>query len=63
MMNNNKTIDHQKMLTDILKDDKTVRYILFGIGAIAVLFVSGKIMKIVASTVYEFKNLKNVIKN
>jgi bacteriorhodopsin len=63
MMNNNKTIDHQKMLTDILKDDKTVRYVLFGIGAIAVLFVSGKIMKIVASTVYEFKNLKNVIKN
>ena len=63
MMNNNKTIDHQKMLTDILKDDKTVRYILFGIGAIAVLFVSGKIMKIVSSTVYEFKNLKNVIKN
>ena len=51
------------MLTDILKDDKTVRYVLYGIGAIAVLFVSGKIMKIVSSTVYEFKNLKNVIKN
>ena len=63
MTNNNKKIDHQKMVTDILKDDKTVRYVLYGIGAIAVLFVSGKIMKIVSSTVYEFKNLKNVIKN
>lgn len=63
MINNNKKIDHQKMVTDILKNEKSIRYVAYGIGAIAVLFLSGKIMKIVASTVYEFKNLKNVIKN
>ena len=63
MIQNNKKIDQQQMVLDILKNEKSIRYVAYGIGAIAILFVSGKIMKIVSSTVYEFKNLKNVIKN
>ena len=61
-INNSNEIDKHKIIKTILKEP-IIKYTLIGVGAILLLYGSGKIMKVVSGTILEYKNLKEVLRH
>jgi hypothetical protein len=59
-INNSNEIDKHKIIKTIL-NEPIIKYTLIGVGAILLLYGSGKIMKVVSGTIIEYKHLKQVL--
>jgi|TARA_B110000908_G_scaffold163706_1_gene210671 bacteriorhodopsin len=57
-----KSKNHQMELFDSILKSKTIKYVLYGIGAIALIYVSGIVMKVVGSTANSYKFMSNALK-
>ena len=57
-----KSKDYQMELFDSILESKPIKYVLYGIGAIAILYVSGIVMKVVGSTANSYKFMSNALK-
>ena len=59
-INKSNEIDKHKVVRTIL-NEPIMKYSLIGIGAILLLYASGKVMKVVSGTISEYKYLKQVL--
>jgi hypothetical protein len=59
-VNKENQIDKFKIAKTILHEP-IIKYSLYGIGVILLLYGSGKIMKVISGTILEFKHLKSVL--
>lgn len=50
-------------LAKIFKEQKIARYLVYGAGALIVLYVLGKSMSVIAGTVRSYTDLKNAFKS
>jgi|AP45_3_1055517.scaffolds.fasta_scaffold07078_2 bacteriorhodopsin len=51
----------QNQLINDLLQSSTVKYVLYGIGAIALIYVSGIVMKVVGNTANSYKFMSNAL--
>jgi len=57
-----KSKNHQMELFDSILKSKTIKYVLYGIGAIGLIYVSGIVMRVVGNTTNSYKFMNNSIK-
>jgi bacteriorhodopsin len=55
----NKT--QNQLINDLLQSN-TVKYVLYGIGGIALIYVGGIVMKVVGNTAISYKFMSNALK-
>ena len=59
-VNNKNEIDKYKLLKNVFHEP-VIKYVFIGIGVVILIYGSGKIMRVFASTITEYKKLKSVI--
>jgi hypothetical protein len=57
-----KSKDYQMELFDSILKSKPIKYVLYGISAIALIYVGGIVMKVVGNTANSYKFMSNALK-